>query len=638
VRPTTQAVHSLADALTTSRLRADLRDSSPVESVAFSPDGRVLAVGSGDGTVRGWRLRDRRLLWTNKAATMPVNSLAFSAKGDVLAVGRSVGFTGPQSCSAELLDARTGAGRGTLGPPGSGTCSRHVAFLGARRLVAVGTDTGTIQFWNADDRTSLGPPAQVLGSADVPLQGLAVSRDGRRLAIVGLHRVEVADLRTGKSVANVTTAPSGIFNPFDVAFDPSGSRLLITGEYGTQIHFLDAQTIAELYAQDGSTQAAAWSPDGRLVAAGAGFLGLDVWSSSSRLVEVLHGGSSKAFLAVAFSSTGLLAGGSNDGSVRVWRPDPDVPDSTQRPPKGVDVNRAAAAPEAGLVVMGDAASVVALIDRNGRTLKTLEPHGDGPFAVGSRGVLAFTSHGRLIVWSLPRGDEGLTGALSSTAAPAAVAVSADGRSAATVGRDGLVSLFTAKGKLTALVSQLPFAVPSLSMSPDGRLLAVTGERGVRILDGRDLSPIRDEPGIAAAFSVSGRLLAIQRPGLAIDLLDTHSWRTRTTAHGEPVAVANLTFSPDDSLLAELGSDGVLRAWDTSDGALVGTRRVIEGSLQAQRVAVGPVVLTAAGTALVGNGADGTLDSYDVCAHCLDAKALLRQADTRLAQIRPVTAR
>ena len=66
-------------------------NSGPVNSVAFSRDGRTLATGSENGTVQLWELPSDTQLATLKGGTGPVFSVAFSPDGRTLAAG---GFNG----------------------------------------------------------------------------------------------------------------------------------------------------------------------------------------------------------------------------------------------------------------------------------------------------------------------------------------------------------------------------------------------------------------------------------------------------------------------------------------------------------------------------------------------------------------
>ena len=58
-----------------------------VESVAYSPDGKTLASGSVDGTIRLWNAVTGQHKQTLEGLTGPVFSVAYSPDGSTLAVG-----------------------------------------------------------------------------------------------------------------------------------------------------------------------------------------------------------------------------------------------------------------------------------------------------------------------------------------------------------------------------------------------------------------------------------------------------------------------------------------------------------------------------------------------------------------------
>jgi WD40 repeat protein len=60
-------------------------------SVAFSPDGQILAGGSWDKSVKLWRVIDRSLLQTLQGHTEPMTTLAFSPDGQMQASGSKEG-------------------------------------------------------------------------------------------------------------------------------------------------------------------------------------------------------------------------------------------------------------------------------------------------------------------------------------------------------------------------------------------------------------------------------------------------------------------------------------------------------------------------------------------------------------------
>ena len=115
-----------------------------VESVAFSPDGMLLASGSVDGTVKLWNIETRRNTDTFEGHTDVVSSVAFSPDGMLLASGSSVDGT------VKLWNVQADTNIAILEEHTDVVSS--VAFSPDGTLLASGSVNGEILLWNVTMR------------------------------------------------------------------------------------------------------------------------------------------------------------------------------------------------------------------------------------------------------------------------------------------------------------------------------------------------------------------------------------------------------------------------------------------------------------------------------------------------------
>jgi uncharacterized protein YkuJ len=121
-------------------LDATLSEGNPVDVVAFSPNGRTLAVGDSGGYVGLWNMASTRRTATFLYEGNEVNSVTFSPDGRTLAVGDESGDVG-------LWDTATGKRTATLSE-GKGTVVYSVAFSPNGQTLAVGDSGDYVSLWD----------------------------------------------------------------------------------------------------------------------------------------------------------------------------------------------------------------------------------------------------------------------------------------------------------------------------------------------------------------------------------------------------------------------------------------------------------------------------------------------------------
>jgi WD40 repeat protein len=172
----------------TGALRGELRGNLPtVTLLAASRDGRLLAASgpAADPRVEIWDVARETVLHTLPAPNAPVGALAFQPGGTLLAVATLDG-------TLTLVDGEDGTQVGTLRAAPEHGWFAGMAFSPDGQLLATGTPTGLIQFWNTASRAEVASLTQEFGIVAMAFapdgQALAVSARDTSVRVYELHR------------------------------------------------------------------------------------------------------------------------------------------------------------------------------------------------------------------------------------------------------------------------------------------------------------------------------------------------------------------------------------------------------------------------------------------------------------------
>src|SRR5262249_57132095 len=194
-----------------------------VVSVAFSPDGTTLAAADGAGQTYLWNVATGRRLAIPTAPGRGIAgvSVAFSPDGATLATASGVN-------QAYLWNVATGRLVATLTAPGASSLAL-ATFSPDGTMLAAGDNTGRTYLWNvATGRliATMTDPGRIAG--DFTEWSLAFRPDGATLAVgAGGGRVYLWDVATGQRIAALTDPGAHPLADMDsVAFSPDGTTLL----------------------------------------------------------------------------------------------------------------------------------------------------------------------------------------------------------------------------------------------------------------------------------------------------------------------------------------------------------------------------------------------------------------------------
>jgi len=531
-----------------------LQHSGPISTLSYSRDGRWLATGSFDGSVRIWETSSWREVRVLRGHVEAIQSVAFVK--DCLRVAGIAGLR------LKVWELATG-----LEVPCDNDYGIDVVIPlpDGRWLATFGGDSNYVVLWEVAETVLrkgriCRSDGATLTEIGIRFTAMAYSPDSRWLA-TGDSRfhgsdnphggeVRVWELATGRLERTLVGGGKAVGG---VAYSPDGNRIAAGFADGT-VKVWEAADGRELWTVAGKGDVMrsafpviyrefhqlAYSPDGLWIATvnpqqvlalrDAG-TGREVWKEKFGFFKSMSSYSSDHESGgVAFSPDGRrVAGISPDRAVRIRE-----------------------------IATGRVEHTIRWQERTFVTAAAFSPVGRW---------LA-TTHGRAVtVWDAATGRVLRTLSKQSVNI-SAIAFSPDGRCMATCVQGSTVTVWETAGRP---LRDLCGRANAVAYSPDGRWIAGCGEGALRIWEaetGREVKTLSvDYGGSSVAYSPDGRRLASRCDNYAARIWEAATGKEVRTLSKHYSSISCVAFSPDGQWIA-VGGGETVRIWDAETGVPV----------------------------------------------------------------------
>jgi WD40 repeat protein len=588
-----------------------------VLSVAFSPDGKLLAASDVNNEIRLWRVADGQQVLSLRGHTSWVRSVAFHPNSDSHLLA-----SGGDYQTVRLWDTNNGKCLKVFQVHTGRIWS--VAFSPDGQTLASASDDQTIRIWDVHNENHY----KILQGHVGRIWSIAFSPDGKTLASAGEDKtVKIWKIHNGKLV-NTLQDTNRIRT---IAFNSNDQTLASAGD-DQVIKIWDVREekcITTLQGHTQSVRSVAFKRDGQLLVSGSDDKTVRLWDiHNSRCINTLQG-HTNSVLSVAFApDENLLASSSDDQTVRIW----DVHDG-----KCINalqgytnwVLSVAFNSNGHLLASGHDDKTVRIWNvHDGKCINTLQGHTNSVWSV------TFSSDNRLLasgsedntvkIWDIQDSQcrntlQGHTNWIMT------VAFSYDSQLLASSSDDQTVKIWDVQsGNCLKTLRGHKGRVWSVVFSPNGQTLATSSDdQTVRIWDiheGKCINVLQGHTDSvwSVVFSPDGQTLAsVGRGDLTVRIWDIQSGECTQILQGHTHSVLSVDFDPNNHTVVSAGCDLTVRVWDIRDGRCLNT-------LQGHTKCIRSVAFSPDGQTIASGSEDETIKLWNVqTSDCLNILKVLR---------------
>ena len=483
-----------------------------IKSVCYSPDGKYIASGSDDKTVKIWEVETGRELRTLRGHSYDVNSVCYSPDGK---------YTASSSWdSIKLWEVATGECIKTLSGNGG---AYSLCYSPDGRYVASGSWDKTIKLWDV----ASGECIKAFAGHTDRINSVCYSPNGKYIVSGSEDKtIKLWEVATGECIKTLAGHTDRINS---VCYSPDG-KYIVSGSEDKTIKLWDmarGECIKTLEGHTNRVSTVAYSPDGKYLASSSWDKTIKLWEAATgKCIKTLNG-HTDIVRSVSYSPDGVyLASAAWDKKIKLWE--------------------------------------VA----TGECIKTLEGHTDGVYAV------CYSFDGRYLA-SSARGFEAKIwkvgiGECVKTLEGSILSYSPDGKYFV---HSYINSMEIWKTPSLEPVKKLGWDVSNVyavACSPDGRYLSSGDMYGnIKLWDVTSSECIKTLIGFYPAYSVcyspDGKYVASGSWGGRIKLWEVATGNCIKTLKGHTDSVYSVAYSPDGRYIASGSNDKTIKIWEVETG-------------------------------------------------------------------------
>lgn len=503
-----------------------------VNSVAISPDGKVIASGSDDKTIMLWDMESGKLIR--------------KLEGHLEAV-------------------------------------RLVVFYPDGKTLATISNDRTIKLWDIENKKQV----QTLDSNSRGIYSAAISPDSKMVVTGGFYNIELFDM--SRSCPSKREIDGHIGNVYSIVFSPDG-KSLASGGNDKLVKVWDVGASKLIHMMKGHSDkvnSVIISPDGRTLISGSNDKTVKLWDvGSGRLIRTFEGHTEKINSVVISPDGRTLVSGSLDETIKIW----DIGSGKLlRTLEGTmsSISSLAISPD-GKILASGGKEIKLWTLKSGKLIRTFIGHTPPVLAVvlspDGRRLASGNGDTTIKIWDMGSGELLRTLEIDS-ANTRSLVISPDGRLLALGGFDHTIKICEMDdGSQIHTIPGHSSTVLSVAISPDGSMLASGGEESViklwKIHGGNLLRTFEGHACYISALVISpdGKTLASGSLDETVKIWDLGSGKFLRTLRGRIPSISSLAISPDSKTLISGSGDGTIRLWNIADGIKIGERDGHESSI------------------------------------------------------------